>query len=152
LSPKEGQEVVDFLSNKYLNVERKRAALVEHLVEHGYTETLFGFRVYRPAIWSGPGAARNHARRSVMPDLIQGTAAGVMKVWLWRVSQAIHSEGLDDLCYILLTIHDEIVFTMAPEVVERVVALCQAAMDGIIPVHIPVETKTGKNWTDMRDT
>ena len=149
LSPDEGQAVVDFLSNKYQNVEAKRRALVTHLYDTGYTETLFGFRVYRPAIWSGPGSARNHAERSVMPDLIQGSAAGVMKIWLWKMATALKERGLDSVCHILLTIHDEMVFELKAHVVDEVKALCQETMDGIIDVYIPAEVNIGLNWTDM---
>ncbi len=152
LTPEEGQAVVDFLSDKYRNVEAKRRELVEHLYDTGYTETLFGFRVYRPAIFSGPGAARNHAERSVMPDLIQGSAAGVMKIWLWKMSEALKDRGLNHDCHILLTIHDEMVFEIKPHIVKEVEALCQEMMDGIIGVYIPAEVNIGTNWTDMTPT
>lgn len=75
-----------------------------------------------------------------------------MKIWLWKMSEALKDRGLNHDCHILLTIHDEMVFEIKPHIVKEVEALCQEMMDGIIGVYIPAEVNIGTNWTDMTPT
>jgi len=142
LSDHAAGQIVKYLQNRHPKVEAARAALVEHLRETGYTETWFGWRVYRPEIWSGPGPARNHAERSVMPDRIQGTAADVMKIWMTR-------QQLPDGAHLLLTVHDELVVECAPEQVAEVKRVMEEALADILPIPLPLEMSVGPNWSDM---
>ena len=144
LTNPEAARVVKWLQEKYPVMERYRVGLVRLLHERGYTTTYFGRRIHRPEVWSGPGPARAHAERSVMPDAIQGTAADVMKIWLPRLAHELAPNA-----HLLLTIHDEVVVEVASDWVERAVAACTAALDGIIPVHLPCEVSVGPNWADM---
>ncbi len=141
LSNDKAMDVVRFLQDRHPLVEAVRARLVEHLYDTGYTETWFGRRIYRPAIWSGPGPARNHAERSVMPDKIQGTAADVMKRWLPRVELPANS-------YALMTIHDEIVGEAPGAEIPATHQALMAALLGILPIKLPLEFEIGPNWSD----
>lgn len=141
------QAIIDWLGAKYAKIEARRAALVAHLYKTGYTATYFGHRVLRNSIFSGPGPARNHAERSVMPDFIQGTAAGVVKLWMPRMDAAL--VRLSDDAHLLLSIHDELVKECPPELVSTVASLAQETLNGILPLHLPCEVKTGPNWSDM---
>lgn len=147
LDTEAAQGIIDWLGEKYAKIEARRAALVAHLRATGYTETYFGHRVYRHSIFSGPGAARNHAERSVMPDFIQGTAAGVVKLWMPRVAWQL--QDIRDDAHLLLSVHDELVIECPPTRVSQVAALCQEALNGILPLHLPCEVRTGPNWSDM---
>ena len=142
LSQHERHQIVKYLVNRHPKIETARKLLVEHLRETGYTETWFGRRVYRPEIWSGPGPARNHAERSVMPDRIQGTAADVMKIWMGRVRIPAGT-------HLLLTVHDELLVECPPNLVQAVIAGLERALRGIIPIPLPLEVWTGPNWSDM---
>lgn len=142
LNNSEARQVVKYLANRHPKVEVARKALVEHLVEMGYTETWFGRRVYRPEIWSGPGPARNHAERSVMPDRIQGTAADVMKIWLGRLALPPES-------HLLLTVHDELLVECPPERIQETCEALRQGLVGILPIPLPLELATGPNWADM---
>ena len=145
LPPKEQRAVVTFLQQRHPAVEAYRAKLVAQLHERGYTETHFGRRVYRPEVWSGPGPARAHAERSVMPDAIQGTAADVMKLWLPRVAARLPAGA-----HLLLTVHDELVGECYPEQAVLVAALLREALTGILPITLPCEIWFGPNWADMQ--
>lgn len=147
LSTPEAQAVINWLSAKYAKIEVRRAALVEHLYQTGYTETYFGHRVIRNSIFSGPGVARNHAERSVMPDFIQGTAAGVIKLWMPRVVGEL--QEFSDDAHLLLSIHDELVIECPPELVAQVARMCQEALHGLLPLDLPCEVRTGPNWSDL---
>ena len=144
LTQRERRAVVTFLQQRHPLIESYRAKLVTHLHEAGYTATHFGRRVYRPEVWSGPGPARAHAERSVMPDAIQGTAADVMKLWLPRITERLPSGG-----HLLLTVHDEVVGEVDPGQTELVAIALRTALTGILPIQLPCEIWFGPNWSDM---
>jgi len=148
LSTTEAARVVAYLQNRHPKVEEYRRSLVVHLHETGFTATYFGRRIYRPEVWSGPGPARNHAERSVMPDAIQGTAADVMKLWLPRIADSL-LEIPAARAQLLLTVHDEVVLECLPESVDLAVMRVRAALSGILPVRLPAEVSVGPNWADM---
>jgi DNA polymerase-1 len=148
LSSAEAARVIKYLQNRHPKVEQYRASLVERLHAVGYTTTHFGRRIYRPEVWSGPGPARDHAERSVMPDTIQGTAADVMKLWLPRIVRLL-SDVPEARAQLLLSVHDEVVLECLPDHVAIVVNRVRAALSGILPVRLPAEASVGPNWADM---
>ena len=149
LSTAEAARVVSYLQNRHPRVEEYRARLVSSLYTNGYTETHFGRRIYRPEVWSGPGPARDHAERSVMPDAIQGTAADVMKLWLPKIARLL-ADVPEARAQLLLSVHDECVLECLPDHTDIVVNRVRAALSGILPVRLPAETYVGENWSDMR--
>lgn len=148
LTHNEAQRVVRALQQKYQPVEAWHAALVRHLQETGYTETLFGHRIYRAAIWTAPGgAAYKHAVRACAPDVIQGTAAGIMKVWLRRVATRLAQFGSE--ARIVLTVHDELVVECRERLRGAVAEVLRAEVANIMPFNLPVEVTWGPNWAEQ---
>jgi len=148
LSSAEALRVVKYLQNRHPKVEQYRASLVERLRAVGYTTTHFGRRVYRPEVWSGPGPARDHAERSVVPDDVQGTAADVMKIWLSRIARRL-ADVSEARAQLLLVVHDEVLLECLPDHIDIVVNSVRAALSGILPVRLPAEVAVGPNWADM---
>ena len=147
LSDSDASGLVRWLQVKHPMVEITRTALVEYLHTEGYTETWFGRRIHRTEVWSGPGPARNHAERSVMPDRIQGTAADVMKIWMSKVHQPLRDIG----AYLLLNVHDELVVEVpdVASVVTAAVEILRAGLSYILPIPLPLEWAVGPNWADL---
>jgi DNA polymerase-1 len=50
----------------------------------------------------------------------------------------------------LLQIHDELVFEVAPNDVDALAALVRRNMETVMPLNVPVQVdiKTGKNWAE----
>jgi DNA polymerase-1 len=114
----------------------------------GYTQTIMGRRRYLPDLTSDNRQRREMAERMALNAPIQGSAADVIKVAMLRVSAALESAGLASR--MLLQVHDELIFEVAPGELDQVRTLVAAAMGGAAELRIPLEvsTGTGRSWAE----
>ena len=96
-------------------------------------------------------ASGNHQERSLgerlaVNSVIQGSAADIIKVAMIRVDAALKKAGLASR--MLLQVHDELVFEIAPGEHERVEALAREQMGGAYPLDVPLEVSVGygRSW------
>src|SRR5690606_10515160 len=87
-----------------------RAAVVK-AKEVGYTETIFGRRRPFPDLSSPDRVLRENAERAALNAPIQGSAADIMKIALFRIHDDFTTRGLASR--VLLQIHDELVVEVA---------------------------------------
>jgi DNA polymerase-1 len=114
----------------------------------GYTQTIMGRRRYLPDLTSDNRQRREMAERMALNAPIQGSAADVIKVAMLRVSAALESAGLASR--MLLQVHDELIFEVAPGELDEIRALVTTAMGGAAELRIPLEvsTGTGRSWAE----
>jgi len=114
----------------------------------GYTQTIMGRRRYLPDLTSDNRQRREMAERMALNAPIQGSAADVIKVAMLRVSAALGSAGLASR--MLLQVHDELIFEVAPGELDEIRALVTTAMGGAAELRIPLEvsTGTGRSWAE----
>ena len=77
---------------------------------------------------------------------IQGSAADVMKVAMLKAAAALPKEGLSSR--LVLQIHDELVFEVAPGERDAVERLARAAMSSAADLSVPLEISvgSGRSW------
>jgi DNA polymerase-1 len=119
---------------------------VDRARRDGYTETILGRRRYLPDLTSDNRQRREMAERMALNAPIQGSAADIIKVAMLGVDRALRGEGLRSR--MLLQVHDELVFEVAPgerEVLERVV---RREMGGAYPLDVPLDVSVGvgRSW------
>lgn len=123
--------------------------------EHGYTETMFGRRRYFPGITSGAPFIRAAAERMAINAPIQGTEGDILRVAMIEIDRYIVSHGYSDSVRMLLQVHDELVFEIKEDLIEKVVSELAQIMSGVfkgkdsLEVPIQVEAKVGQNWAEM---
>ena len=117
------------------------AAVVEEARKRGFTETMLGRRRYLPDLTTTNRQRREMAERAALNSPIQGSAADVIKVAMINVARAIEAEGLASR--MLLQVHDELVFEVAPGERERLTDLVQAEMTGAFSLAVPLEVSVG---------
>lgn len=154
------EEAQEFF-NAYFNTFTRLAEYLEETKEfarkHGYTETLFGRRRHFPGITSNAPFIRAQAERMAINAPIQGTAADVMRVAMNKVYQYLASEDKLDDVRMLLQVHDELVFEIKTDLVDKVVPKLMALMEGVLAdkenqgVPIKVDVAVGPNWADLED-
>ncbi|WP_371859882.1 DNA polymerase I [Nocardia uniformis] len=112
----------------------------------GYTETLFGRRRYLPDLDSSNRQRRESAERMALNAPIQGTAADIIKVAMIDTQRAIRAAGLRSR--MLLQIHDELVFEVAPGEREALETLAREHMASAIELSVPLEVSVGvgRSW------
>jgi DNA polymerase-1 len=114
----------------------------------GYTETILGRRRYLPDLTSDNRQRREMAERMALNAPIQGSAADIIKVAMLRVDEDIRRSGLRSR--MLLQVHDELLFEVAPGELGALRELVNAAMCGAFTLTVPLEVSmgTGRSWAD----
>jgi DNA polymerase-1 len=116
-------------------------SIVKQARMEGFTETVLGRRRYLPDLTSDNRQRRMMAERMALNAPIQGSAADIIKVAMLRVDTALHEKNLRSR--MLLQVHDELVFEIAPGELEAVQALVRAQMGGAYEMDVPLEVSLG---------
>ncbi|SCE66266.1 DNA polymerase I [Micromonospora matsumotoense] len=114
--------------------------------QDGYTSTVLGRRRYLPDLVSDNRQRRDMAERMALNAPIQGSAADIIKVAMLRVDTAVRDAGLRSR--MLLQVHDELVFEVAPDEREALEALVRQEMGAAYPLSVPLEVSVGegRDW------
>jgi DNA polymerase I len=112
----------------------------------GYTQTIMGRRRYLPDLNSDNRQRREMAERMALNAPIQGSAADVIKVAMLRVAAALTAAGLTSR--MLLQVHDELIFEVAPGELDAMRDLVTSEMGAAAELRVPLEvsTGTGRSW------
>jgi DNA polymerase-1 len=80
---------------------------------------------------------------------IQGTAADIQKIAMIRVAERLAAEGF--AARLLLTVHDELLFEVPRDEVDRLAPVVRATMETALPLDVPltVDVKVGDDWEQM---
>ncbi|MGI5519612.1 DNA polymerase I [Micromonospora sp. CA-259024] len=114
--------------------------------QDGYTSTILGRRRYLPDLVSDNRQRRDIAERMALNAPIQGSAADIIKMAMLHVDTALGAAGLRSR--MLLQVHDELVFEVAPGEREALEALVRREMGGAYPLSVPLEVSVGegRDW------
>lgn len=118
--------------------------------EHGYVETIFRRRRYVPELRDRNFSTRAFGERVATNAPIQGSAADLIKIAMIRIHHALAEGGFRSR--MLLQVHDELVFEIAPDETDRVRELVQHGMEQVTTLSVPlvVEIGVGPNWLDAK--
>ncbi|PRP75311.1 DNA polymerase theta-like [Planoprotostelium fungivorum] len=115
---------------------------VEKCQKAGMVETILGRRRYIPDIFSRSNEICRAAERKAVNTVCQGSAADLIKKGMIAIDQKITKADLE--IYLLVQIHDELIF----EVREEQVDIAQALS---LSVPLPVRISVGKTWGSMKE-
>ncbi|MEV0329528.1 DNA polymerase I [Micromonospora echinospora] len=120
--------------------------VVDKARQDGYTSTVLGRRRYLPDLVSDNRQRREMAERMALNAPIQGSAADIIKLAMLHVDTALRDAGLRSR--MLLQVHDELVFEVAPGEREALEALVRREMGGAYPLSVPLEVSVGdgRDW------
>lgn len=119
--------------------------------ERGYTETLLGRKRFFPEINSRFDYVRKEAERMATNAPIQGTAADFIKLAMVRADKILAEKKIKDRTFLLLQIHDELLYEIEEKTLNEAVPIIKEAMEGVYENEVPLKVKilTGENWRDM---
>ncbi|WP_145639278.1 DNA polymerase I [Neorhizobium alkalisoli] len=122
--------------------------------ENGYVETIFGRRAHYPEIRSSNPSMRAFNERAAINAPIQGSAADIIRRAMVKMEPALAAAGLGEKARMLLQVHDELIFEVEDEDVERTIPVVvstmeQAAMPAIsMLVPLKVDARAANNWDE----
>ena len=126
---------------EYMEETKKFAA------KHGYAETLAGRRCYVPDINSQDNKIKTFSERAAINAPIQGTSADIVR----RAMIAVHDQILssNDDVTMLLQIHDELLFEIKDEHVEKLANKIKHVMETatLLDVPLKVNCSIGHAWS-----
>ncbi|CAN7275686.1 DNA polymerase I [Microbacterium sp. LjRoot45] len=108
----------------------------------GYTETIFGRRRPFPDLASPNRVLRENAERAALNAPIQGSAADIMKIALFRIHDEFVTQGLASR--VLLQIHDELVVEVAEGEWGAVEGIVRARMGDAADLSVPLDVQIGR--------
>ncbi len=115
----------------------------------GYVETMFGRRRYLPDIQSGIPQLVAASERMAMNMPVQGSNADIIKMAMIKMDEWIRKSGLR--VKMLLQVHDELVFEVHEEDVEKAKKEIPKIMSGVVSLEVPllVDVEVGKRWGEL---
>lgn len=122
---------------------------IEFAKEHGYVETLWGWRRFIPGIHEKNKTLFELAKRIAINTVAQGTAAELMKLGMISLYREIKSNSLKSR--MLLQIHDELLLSVPHEEIEYVQQLVTRLLQEVVTWNVPlvVSTRKGTNWQEV---
>jgi DNA polymerase-1 len=135
---------------RFAGVKTFLDACVEVARAQGYVETIFKRRRYVPELKDRNFNIRAFGERVAANAPIQGSAADLIKIAMIRVHNALIREQLGSR--MLLQVHDELVFEVAPDENDRLRQLVKREMEGAVTLSVPllVEAGVGDNWVTAK--
>ncbi len=149
ISQKEAKHYIEKYFSNYAKVGAYRESVLAKARENGYVETAWGHRRYLPELKSENTPVRVAAERMAFNTAIQGTAAEIVKRAMIAIAPILREAP--DACRLLLQVHDELVFEVKKDQVEKYAALFKQFMEGAAPhfnVSLAVQFGYGKNWAE----
>ena len=146
ISVSEAKGLMDEYFERFGHVRDYLAEVVAQARRTGYTETILGRRRHLPDLTSSNRQRREMAERMALNAPIQGSAADIIKVAMLDVEAAIAREGLASR--MLLQVHDELVFEVAPGEREALEAVVRDRMGHAVDLSVPLDVSVGvgRSW------
>ena len=114
--------------------------------KQGYVNTLYGRKRFFPDMHALSHVERQALEREAVNMPIQGTNADLIKIAMINLHHDLQEKRMKTR--MILQVHDELVFEVPVEELERAKVLIKDRMEGVEKLDVPikVEMKVGKNW------
>ncbi|HEY2555467.1 MAG TPA: DNA polymerase I [Diaminobutyricibacter sp.] len=122
--------------------------VVEQARVDGYTETIFGRRRPFADLTSTNRVLRDNAERAALNAPIQGSAADILKIAMLNIAADLIDQRLNSR--MLLQVHDELIFEVAPGEWDALEAIVRNRMATAAELRVPLDVQVGRgaNWDD----
>ncbi|HJU02887.1 MAG TPA: DNA polymerase I, partial [Actinomycetes bacterium] len=150
IPPDEARALMDAYFERFGKVKAYLDGVVTQARRDGYTSTILGRRRYLPDLASDSRQRRQMAERMALNAPIQGSAADIIKMAMVAVDRAMTAGELASR--MVLQVHDELVFEVAPGEGDRLAELVRREMQGVYQLRVPLEVSmaTGRSWAEAQ--
>jgi DNA polymerase-1 len=158
ISQEEAARFIDGYFATYRGVAEFMLRTLDECRRLGYVSTILGRRRaiqgVRPSDQLTLGTDQpsrrplNLPERTAVNSVIQGSAADLIKLAMLAIHRRLREESIE--AKMILQIHDELLFEVAPHDVDRLARLVEAEMRSVLPLRVPlkVDVKWGDNWAE----
>lgn len=156
-SRKEAQDFYNHYFESFPGITHYLNKTKEEVRRLGYTETLFGRKRRFPGIRSPLPYVVAQAERMAVNAPIQGTQSDIIKIAMSRIHTYIEENKWSNDAYMIMQVHDELVFEVRNELVDNAIAAFTEIMEGVLTseesggITLKVDAETGLSWGDMQE-
>ncbi len=148
-------EAEEFYENYFRKLPRIAAyfeKVKKDAAKNGFTETLFGRKRYFEGLKSGIDYVRAQAERMALNAPLQGTAADIIKLAMVRVDNKLKEAKLEDKVFLILQIHDELLYEIKDEAVGAAEKIIRETMEDFkdLPVPLVVNVSRGRRFGELK--
>lgn len=146
ISAAEAKQLMTDYFDRFGGVRDYLRSVVEQARVDQFTETINGRRRPFADLASPNRVLRENAERAALNAPIQGSAADIIKLAMNAIERRITRDGLQSR--MLLQIHDELMFEVAPGEWDALETLVREEMEGAAELSVPLEVQVGRgeNW------
>jgi DNA polymerase-1 len=146
MSNKEAADFINRYHETFPRIKDYVDSTLNQARKQGYVNTPFGRKRFIPDMRALPHSERQALEREAINMPIQGANADLIKIAMIRLHHAFKQQRLKTR--MILQVHDELVFEIPVEELERSRRIIKAVMEGVADLDVPikVELKAGKNW------
>lgn len=146
ISVEEANIIITAYFKKHPRVKEYLEGCKESARKTGRAVTYTGRERLIPEINSKNGQIRIAAERLAINTPLQGTAADLIKMAMLHIDKKLKKEKRSG--YMILQIHDELIFELPDEEINEMELLVKNEMQGVIALKVPlvVDIAVGKNW------
>ena len=148
LSANAAQELMNKYFIRFGGIRDYLSDVVDQARKVGYTQTVMGRRRYLPDLSSDNRPRREIAERMALNAPIQGSAADIIKKAMLNVAALIQENKLKS--QLLLQVHDELIFEVAPGEEELLTKLVRKGMGSAFELKAPLDVSigVGSSWNE----
>jgi DNA polymerase-1 len=135
----------------YRGVEEYIRGLEKEAYKKGYVQSMFGTTRHIKGLRSKNIRMMRAAQREAVNMPIQGSEADIMKLAMIKLDEMIE-EKFKEKAYILLQIHDELIFEVQEKKAEEFIKAAESLMEGIVSLEVPlvVHSSMGDNMAELK--
>jgi len=148
VSSEEAQIFISEYFLRYPKVEEYIKKVIEEAKTYKYVKTLFGRRRYLENIDSPNTSLQEYAFRQAVNSPIQGTAADIIKLAMIKIFREFRERQIKS--YLLIQIHDELVFDVQKQELDLVSSLVRKIMEEVVILDVPLKVNIhwGQSWLE----
>ena len=150
ISRSEAQQLINGYFESFPKISQFINDKIQFAKDNGYAKTLLGRRRYLNNINSQNQSLRSFDERNAVNMTIQGTGADMIKIAMVKMYNRLREENLKSK--MILQIHDELIFDVPKNELERMKTLVKQTMENALPlknVPVLVDMGWGDNWLEI---
>ena len=147
----EAQAFIDGYFARYPKVKDYMNRVYAQLEEKGFVTTILNRKRRLPDFTSPNAQMREFARRQAVNTPIQGSCADLIKTAMVKIYSEFKKHNLKSK--MVIQIHDELVFDVAPDEADAVISIVRDKMQNALKLSVPVKVniEKGANWAKMKE-
>lgn len=154
LPRKEAKEFIEAYFHEFSHIRQWQEQTKQDVRMKGYAQTLTGRRRYFPGIRSPLSYIAGEAERAAINHPVQGLEADIIKLAMIAAKDELTREKMwGKEVKMILSIHDELLFEVRDDMIERVSRAIARRMEDVypqLPLPLKIEVKAGKDWGHMK--